>query len=133
MRGLDARVVDGTIGAMAAEGLSVDSLDAKSCRSYLAAAVDGGRSCTGCGANIPDETREKLIAGRRAECKMCGREATLFAGTVLSGLSIDSRAVVLACAMRKFGRPVTEIAASCKVNPSTISRLLDRLSIPGRP
>lgn len=125
----DARVGDGTVAGEIAKGLTAKRLDEQSCRRLLAGIVRPVLTCTGCGDELQIETFERLVDGRRAFCK-CGREATLFSGTVLSGLSIRASSIVMACALRHFGSSLAEIAAACSVDQSTVSRLLDRLSIP---
>lgn len=126
----EMRIKDGTVAAEIIAAFSVAQLGEVECRRFLAGIVRPAIVCPVCGVSSTAREIERLIDGRNIVCKACGRKHGLFAGTVLCGLNMDARAVVLACVMRKWGCSLTEIAKAAGIYPSTVSRLFDRLSMP---
>lgn len=130
--GHDVRVTGETVAGVIAAAFSAAQLGEVECRRFLASLIRPAVVCPGCGCETVARDVDRMIDGRDIKCKECGRKQSLFANTVLCGLALEARAVVLACVMRNWGCSLGEIAAATGAYPSTISRLMDRLSFPTR-
>lgn len=123
-------IIDGrSLADAVAESFRSGALNEETCRRALAELVRPEMTCPCCRVSLDLAECERLYSGRDIICKDCGRRHNLFSGTILCGLHISPSAIVTACLLRRFGARFADISRITGASESTISRLLDRLSV----
>ncbi len=106
-------------------------LDQRLCREWVLRQLHpDGPCCPGCGASPASGAQlASWWALRRLCCKSCGKYYTAATGTILHGVSVDCRQVVMLawCLASKVG--VKRAALACQVHPDTVRQWWRKLQI----
>jgi transposase-like protein len=106
----------------AVQTFGIDFLDETACRMWILKSLHGESAitCPECGSGLTDKGLQRFWSGCRVRCCSCGKFFTSLTGTVLSGVHLEFRAIMLLAVLLFFGVKADYIAGKLDVSIETI-------------
>jgi len=116
----DKREIFSMVDAVQAFG--VDFLDETACRMWILKSLHGESAvqCPECGSELTEKGLQRFWSGCRVRCCGCGKFFTALTGTVLSGVHLEFRAIMLIAVFLFFGVKADYIATKLSISTETV-------------